>query len=65
MKRNSDDDEEEEIDTGPDPVEVAARTKVIKRIFKRSLAALEKNGAKEKKTRYIPCVNIYLSSQKG
>jgi RNA polymerase primary sigma factor len=47
---NADDDEEEEIDTGPDPVEVAARTKVIKRIFKRSLAALEKNGAKEKKT---------------
>jgi RNA polymerase primary sigma factor len=47
---NSDDDEEEEIDTGPDPVEVAARTKKMKRIFKRSLAALEKNGAKDKKT---------------
>jgi len=47
---NADDDEEEEIDTGPDPLEVAARTKKIKRIFKRSLAALEKNGAKDKKT---------------
>jgi RNA polymerase primary sigma factor len=47
---NSDDDEEEEVDTGPDPLEVAARTKKIKRIFKRSLAALEKNGAKDKKT---------------
>ena len=47
---SSDDDEEEEVDTGPDPLEVAARAKVIKRIYKRSLTALDKYGAKEKKT---------------
>jgi len=50
--QKSDDDEEEEevIDTGPDPEEVAARLKVIKRLFKRSLTALDKWGAREKKT---------------
>ena len=47
---SSDDDEEEEVDTGPDPLEVAARTKVIKRIYKRTLTALDKYGAKEKRT---------------
>jgi RNA polymerase primary sigma factor len=47
---SSDDEEEEEVDTGPDPLEVAARTKVIKRIYKRSLTALDKYGAKEKRT---------------
>ena len=47
---STDDEEEEEVDTGPDPLEVAARAKVIKRIYKRSLAALDKYGAKEKKT---------------
>jgi len=47
---SSDDEEEEEIDTGPDPLEVAARSKLIKRIYKRSLAALDKYGAKDKKT---------------
>ena len=46
----TDDDEEEEVDTGPDPLEVAARTKVIKRIYKRTLTALDKYGAKEKRT---------------
>jgi len=44
------DDEEEVIDTGPDPEEVAARLKVIRRLYKRSLTALEKWGVKEKKT---------------
>jgi RNA polymerase primary sigma factor len=47
---SSDDEEEEEVDTGPDPLEVAARAKVIKRIYKRSLTALDKYGAKEKRT---------------
>jgi RNA polymerase primary sigma factor len=47
----SDDDEEEEVvDTGPDPDEVKARLKVIRRLYKRSLTALEKWGTKEKKT---------------
>ena len=44
------DDEEEVVDTGPDPEEVRARLKVIKRLYKRSLTALEKWGTKEKKT---------------
>jgi RNA polymerase primary sigma factor len=47
---NQDDDEDEVIDTGPDPDEVAARLKVIRRLYKRSLTALEKWGTKEKKT---------------
>ena len=45
-----DDDEDEVIDTGPDPEEVTARLKVIRRLYKRSLTALEKWGTKEKKT---------------
>jgi len=47
---SDDDDDDEVIDTGPDPDEVAARIKVIKRLFERSLVALEKRGAKDKKT---------------
>ena len=47
---NDDDDDEEEVDTGPDPQEVAARAKLIRRLHKRSLTALEKYGAKDKKT---------------
>ena len=50
QKTDDDDDEEEVVDTGPDPEEVAARMKAIKRTFKRSLTALEKWGAREKKT---------------
>jgi RNA polymerase primary sigma factor len=48
--QDDDDDEDEVIDTGPDPEEVRARLKVIKRLYKRSLTALEKWGTKEKKT---------------
>ena len=44
------DDEEEVIDTGPDPEEVIARSKTIKRLYKRSLTALEKYGSRDKKT---------------
>ena len=48
--KNDDDDEDEVIDTGPDPEEVKARLKFIKRLYKRSLTALEKWGTKERKT---------------
>jgi len=44
-----DDDEEEEVDTGPDPDEVKARMKSIKRLYKRSLAAIENHGARDKR----------------
>jgi RNA polymerase primary sigma factor len=50
QKTDDDDDEDEVIDTGPDPEEVKARTKTIKRIFKRSITAIDKYGAKDKKT---------------
>jgi RNA polymerase primary sigma factor len=50
QKSDDDDDEEEVIDTGPDPEEVAARMKAIKRLYKRSLTALEKWSARDKKT---------------
>jgi len=50
QKTDDDDDDEEVIDTGPDPEEVKARTKTIKRIFKRSITAIDKYGAKDKKT---------------
>ena len=50
QEANKDDEEEEVIDTGPDPEEVRARTKVIKRLFNRSLTSLDKYGAKDKKT---------------
>jgi RNA polymerase primary sigma factor len=50
-KADSDDDSEEEVvDTGPDPEEVAARVKTIRRLYKRALTALEKHGSKDKKT---------------
>ncbi len=48
--KKDDDEEEEVIDTGPDPDEVKARLKAIRRLYKRSLTALEKWGTKEKKT---------------
>jgi len=44
------DDEEEVVDTGPDPEEVIARSKTIRRLYKRSLTALEKYGSRDKKT---------------
>ena len=45
----ADDEEEEEVDTGPDPEEVKARMKSIKRLYKRSLAAIENHGARDKR----------------
>ena len=52
-KSDGDDDadaEEEVVDTGPDPEEVAERVKVIRRLFKRTLTGLEKYGSKDKRT---------------
>ena len=42
--------EAENVNTGPDPKEVKARLRVIRRLFKRSLNYLDKRGFKEKKT---------------
>ncbi len=44
------DEEEEVIDTGPDPAEVAYRCKTIRRLYKKSLTYLEKYGSPDKKT---------------
>ena len=41
--QNSDDEEEEVVDTGPDPEEVAYRVKRIRRLYNRALTALEKH----------------------
>ena len=46
----SDDDDDEAVDTGPDPEEVKARVKTIRRLHKRSLTAIDKHGLKDKKT---------------
>ncbi|MGB5688626.1 MAG: RNA polymerase sigma factor RpoD [Woeseiaceae bacterium] len=48
--KSDDDDEDEVVDTGPDPDEVAARVKVIRRHFNRSMKYLEKYGLKDKRT---------------
>jgi len=44
------DDDDEVVDTGPDPDEVKARVKVIRRHFNRSMKYLEKYGLKDKRT---------------
>ncbi len=46
----TDDDEEAVIDTGPDPEEVAARVKEIRKLHKRAVASIEKYGLRDKKT---------------
>ena len=47
----SDDDEEDEVvDTGPDPDEVVARVAVVRRLYKRSLTSIDKHGFQDKKT---------------
>ena len=48
--RTEDDDEEEVIDTGPDPEEVKARFKVIRRLRNRVMKSIEKHGFKDKRT---------------
>jgi len=44
------DDDDEVVDTGPDPDEVKARVRVIKRHFNRSMKHLENYGLKDKRT---------------
>jgi RNA polymerase primary sigma factor len=44
------DDDEVVIDTGPDPDEVKARVKIIRRLHKRAVVNIEKYGLKDKKT---------------
>ena len=46
----SEDDDEEAVDSGPDPEEVRARVKKIRRLQKRALTAIDKHGMKDKKT---------------
>ena len=46
----SDDDDDEAVDTGPDPDEVKARVKKIRRLHNRSLKTIDKHGMKDKKT---------------
>jgi RNA polymerase primary sigma factor len=48
--KSDNDDSDEVIDTGPDPDEVKARVRVIKRHFNRSMKYLEKYGVKDKRT---------------
>ncbi len=48
--KGEDDDDDEVVDTGPDPDEVKARVRTIRRIRKRVLTNLEKYGLKDKKT---------------
>jgi RNA polymerase primary sigma factor len=44
------DDDEEVIDTGPDPLEVKARVKVIRRHFNRAMKYLDKYDYKDRRT---------------
>ncbi|HSN51472.1 MAG TPA: RNA polymerase sigma factor RpoD, partial [Woeseiaceae bacterium] len=46
----SDDDDDEVVDTGPDPEEVRARVKKVRRLHKRALTAIDKHGVSDKKT---------------
>jgi RNA polymerase primary sigma factor len=48
--KTDDDDEDEVVDTGPDPDEVKARVKVIRRHFNRSMKYLDLHGFKDKRT---------------
>ena len=43
-------EEEEVVDTGPDPAEVAARMKVIRRIYHQTLTLLETHGSADRRT---------------
>ncbi len=51
-KSDNDDksDDDEVIDTGPDPAEVTARLKAIRHNYNKTLTLLEKNGSADKKT---------------
>jgi len=47
---NDKSDDDEVIDTGPDPAEVTSRLKAIRRKYNKTLTLLEKNGSADKKT---------------
>ncbi|MDH5500638.1 MAG: RNA polymerase sigma factor RpoD [Gammaproteobacteria bacterium] len=47
---SNDKEEEEVVDTGPDPEEVKARMKTIGKLYSKTLTSLEKHGAKNSKT---------------
>jgi RNA polymerase primary sigma factor len=49
-KENGDGDEEEAVDTGPDPVECAKNFSVMQKLFDRAWEALEKEGSQDPKT---------------
>jgi len=49
----SDDDDEEVVDTGPDPEEAAARFKKIEKLFNKMMAASKDKGFSDKKTTKI------------
>ncbi len=44
------DEDEEAVDIGPDPAEVAARMKVIRCLYNKTLTLLEKHGSADRKT---------------
>ena len=44
------DDDDEAVDTGPDPEEVKARVKTIHRLYNRVVKSIQTHGAKDKKT---------------
>ncbi|MEO1203184.1 MAG: RNA polymerase sigma factor region1.1 domain-containing protein, partial [Pseudomonadota bacterium] len=46
----SDDDDDEVVDTGPDPEEVKARVKKIQRLYNRVVKSIDTYGAKDRKT---------------
>ena len=46
----SEEEEEDAVDTGPDPAEVAARMTVIRRLYRKILTLLEKHGSADKRT---------------
>ena len=46
----TEDDDEEVVDMGPDPAEIAARMKVIRRLYKKTLTLLETHGSADKRT---------------
>ena len=48
--KTDNDDDDEVIDTGPDPDEVKARVRVIRRHFNRAMKYLDLHGLKDKKT---------------
>ncbi len=48
--QKNNDEEEEVVDTGPDPAEVAFRLKTIRRLYNKSLTLLERHGSADKKT---------------